>query len=152
MSWGATPDLKARIRWADYVQANKDRNPIRFSAPVLHCEFEGSRTHDMLAALEGFPFGSSFCNKNWFTKLVCKVIAAVLAPVVLAAVALAWARNTKGSIDPANADGGIIGPTNNVVVRGSWTFDTGHSGWNEIHAVRVVQRIYNASRPAIQPN
>ncbi len=27
----------------------------RFSVPILHCEFEGSRTHDMLAALEGFP-------------------------------------------------------------------------------------------------
>jgi hypothetical protein len=26
----------------------------RFSVPVLHCEFAGSRTHDMLAALEGF--------------------------------------------------------------------------------------------------
>jgi hypothetical protein len=26
---------------------------IRISVPVLHCEFAGSPTHDMLAALEG---------------------------------------------------------------------------------------------------
>jgi hypothetical protein len=128
-------------RWVDYLLKNEPLSPKKFSAPVLHCEFEGSRPNDMLAALEGFPFGSSFCKKNCFTKLVSKVVAAVLAPVVLAAVALAWLRNTAGSTDPALVDGGTIGPKCRVIVRGSWVYDTGHQGWNEIHAVRIVQRV-----------
>lgn len=128
-------------RWTEYLVKNAPLRPKKFSAPVLHCEFEGSRPHDMLAALEGFPFGSSFCKKNWLTKFICKVVAAVLAPVVLAAVLLAWARNTEGSTDPALVDGGTIGPKDRVIVRGSWVYDTGHQGWNEIHAVRIVQRV-----------
>ncbi|MFL5539774.1 MAG: hypothetical protein ACJ8J0_12315 [Longimicrobiaceae bacterium] len=130
-------------RWADYEQKNKKLLPERFSVPVLHCEFEGSRTRDRLAALEGFPFGKSFCKKNWFTKLVCRVVAAVLAPIALLALALAWARNTKGSTGPAIADGRPIGPKSRVIVRGSWRYDAGHDGWNEIHAVRVVQTVDN---------
>ena len=133
------PDEKAR--WLDYLLKNAWLRPEKFSVPVLHCEFEGSRTHDMLAALEGFPFGKSFCKKNWFTKLLCKVVAALLAPVVFAALALAWAQNTAGSTAPALVGGGTIGPKDRVIVRGSWVYDAGHSGWNEIHAVRIVQRV-----------
>jgi hypothetical protein len=133
------PDEHAR--WLDYVLKNAALRPEKFSAPVLHCEFEGSRPHDMLAALEGFPFGGSYCKKNWFTKLVCRIVSAILAPVVLAAVALAWARNTEGSTDGALVDGGTIGPKDRVIVRGAWVYDTGHQGWNEIHGVRIVQRV-----------
>jgi hypothetical protein len=129
--------------WLDYVAANAWLFPKKFSVPVLHCEFEGSRTHDMLNALEGFPFGSSFCKKNFFTKLLCKVLAALLAPILLAALALAWLRNTAGSTAPALVGGGTIGPRDKVIVRGSWVYDAGHSGWNEMHAVRIVQRAEN---------
>jgi hypothetical protein len=128
-------------RWTEYLVKNAPLHPEKFSVPVLHCEFEGSRPHDMLAALEGFPFGSSFCKKNWFTKLICKIVAAVLAPVVLAAVLLAWARNTEGSTAPALVGGGTIGPKDRVIVRGSWVYDSGHQGWNEIHALHIVQRV-----------
>jgi hypothetical protein len=128
-------------RWMDFITKNAWLRPEKFSVPVLHCEFEGSREHDMLDALEGFPFGSSYCKKNWFTKFVCKVVAAVLAPITLAAVLLAWARNTSGSTDAALVDGGTIGSKDRVIVRGSWVYDTGHQGWNEIHAVRIVQRV-----------
>ena len=131
------------LRWVEYQAAQKNLNPRKFSVPVLHCEFEGSRTRDMLAALEWFPFGSSYCKKNWFTKLVCRVLSAVFAPIALAAVLLAWLRNTEGSTNGALVDGGTIGPTNRVIVRGSWVYDSGHQGWNEIHAVRIVQRVEN---------
>ncbi|HEY0100867.1 MAG TPA: hypothetical protein VGB76_18110 [Pyrinomonadaceae bacterium] len=128
-------------RWTDFMVKNVWLDPKKFSMPVMHCEFEGSRVHDMLKALEGFPFGGSFCKKNWFTKLVCKIVAAVLAPLALLAVLLAWARNTSGSTDPAVVGGGTIGPKDRVIVRGSWVYDAGHQGWNEIHAVRIVQRV-----------
>ncbi len=128
-------------RWTDYLLKNAWLRPEKYSVPVLHCEFEGSRERDMLDALEGFPFGGSFCKKNWLTKFVCRVIAAVLSPIALIAVLLAWARNTSGSTDPALVGGGTIGSRDRVIVRGSWVYDTGHSGWNEIHAVRIVQRV-----------
>ena len=129
--------------WGDYVFQNAIFHPKKFSVPVLHCEFEGSRPADMLDALEGFPFGTSFCKKNFFTKLICKIVAAVLAPVVLALLAAAWLGNTKGSTAPALEGGGTIGPKSRVIVKGRWSYDTGHQGWNEIHAVRTVQQVEN---------
>jgi hypothetical protein len=139
---GRSPGSDDKKLWADYERDNHaSKSPVRFSVPVLHCEFEGSRTRDLLAALEGFPLGSSFCKKNWFTKLICKIVAAVLLPIVLADLALAWLRNTEGSTAPALVGGGTIGPKSRVIVRGSWRFDSGHSGWNEIHAVRIVQSV-----------
>jgi hypothetical protein len=140
------PDEESR--WLEYILKNAPLRPQKFKVPVLHCEFEGSRPRDMLAALEGFPFGSSFCKKNWFTKFICKVVAAALAPLVLAALALAWAKNTAGSIDPALVDGGTIGPRSRVIVRGAWVYDTGHQGWNEIHGVRIVQCVDNVPADA----
>ena len=128
-------------KWRDYILKHAWLRPEKFSAPVLHCEFEGSRTHDLLAVLEGFPFGGSFCKKDWFTRLLCRVVSAILAPAVLAALALAWVQNTAGSTDPALVDGGTIGPKDRVIVRGSWVYDAGHAGWNEIHGVRIVQRV-----------
>jgi hypothetical protein len=134
------------IRWTEFVAKNNMRAPKRFKVPVLHCEFEGSREHDMLDALEGFPFGTSFCKKNFLTKLACRIVAAVLAPVTLAAVSLAWARNTEGTTEGTLVDGGVIGPKARVIVKGSWVYDTGHSGWNEMHAVRIVQRVCHEPR------
>ena len=136
---GKSPDENAR--WLDYLVKNAALRPERFSVPVLHCEFEGSRLRDMLDALEGFPFGTSYCKKNFFTKFVCKVFSALFAPLVLALVALAYLNNVEGSTDPALVGGGTIGPKDRVIVRGRWVYDTGHPGWNEIHAVSVVQRV-----------
>lgn len=127
--------------WMDYLVENAWQGAAKFSLPVLHCEFEGSRTSDMLDTLEGFPFGKSFCKSNWFTKLLCKVVAAVFAPILLIQLARAWAGNTEGSVDPALVGGGTIGPKNRVIVRGSWVYDAGHEGYNEVHAVRIVQRV-----------
>ena len=143
---GRDPGSDEDARWnahVEEVQKTKGVTPQKFAVPVLHCEFEGSRTSDMLAALEGFPFGKSFCKKNWLTRLVCRVVAAVLAPIALAALALAWLRNTEGSTAPAIGDGKEIGPKSEVIVRGSWRYDAGHEGWNEIHAVRIVQTVEN---------
>jgi hypothetical protein len=135
-------------KWTDYLVKNAWKSPERYNVPVLHCEFEGSRTHDMLEVLEDFPFGSSFCNKNFLFSFICKVLGALLFPVVLVQLAAAWAGNTAGSIDPGLVGGGTIGPKDQVIVRGSWTYDAGHSGWNEVHAVRIVQKIENVPNDA----
>ena len=139
------PDEHAR--WLDFVVKNAYLDPTRFAVPVLHCEFEGSRLRDMLDAIQGFPFGGSYCKKNFFTKFVCRVLSAVFAPLVLALVLLAYLKNKEGSIGPALAGGGTIGPKSRVIVRGRWVYDTGHPGWNEIHAVRVVQLLQEPVPP-----
>lgn len=130
-------------RWADFLLKNAAQRPEKFSVPILHCEFEGSRPRDMLDALEGFPFGSSACKSNWVFKLICRALAVVFAPIALAAVLLAWLRNTEGSTDGAVEGGGTLEARQQIIVRGPWVHDSGHQGWNEIHGVRIVQRIYN---------
>ena len=130
-------------RWEAYRANNSNLSPQKYGLPVLHCEFEGARAHDMLEALEGFPFGSSVCKKNFLTRFICRVISAFLAPLALAAVAIAWKRATAGSINPALEGGGTIGTGDRIIVKGSWVYDAGHSGWNEVHATRTVQKIYN---------
>jgi len=47
--------------------------------------------------------------------------------------------------------GGTVSSKEWVVVRGRWTFDSGHDGWNEIHATRIVQKIDRADVP-MDPN
>lgn len=133
-------------KWSEYLVKNAWKTPERFNIPVLHCEFEGSRTHDMLEAIEDFPFGSSFCKKNFLFKMICKVVGALLFPILLVRLAAAWASNTAGSTDPALIGGGTISPKDQVIVRGSWVYDAGHSGWNEVHAVRIVQKVDNVPR------
>ncbi|MEP7110228.1 MAG: hypothetical protein ABI760_19690, partial [Ferruginibacter sp.] len=29
-----------------------------------------------------------------------------------------------------------------VIVRGRWTYDGGHSGYNEVHATRTIQKVF----------
>ena len=119
--------------------------PVKYQVPVLHCEFEGSRINDVLNALNLFSFGGSWCKKNWFFKLLCKILLALFAPAALAAALIAWARATAGSQAPALADpaAGEVHAGDMVIMRGRWVYDGGHSGYNEMHAVRLLQRVFN---------
>lgn len=135
------PEVVEAAKWEIFKLLHADQKPRKFSVPVLHCEFEGSRTADVLDSIEGFPFGKKFCKKNWFTGLICKLVAALAAPFLLAKMVEAWTGNTEGSTGPALVGGGEISPKETVIVRGSWVFDAGHEGWNEVHAVRIVQKL-----------
>ena len=138
-TWGDAPDTHQK--WLDYVLANAAMRPEKVNVPVLHCEFEGSRSSDLLDVIDGFPLGKSFCKKNFFTRALCKLLSVVLAPILAIKFVNAWYGNTPGSVAPALQGGGTIGPKDQVIVRGSWVFDTGHHGYNEVHAVRIVQRV-----------
>jgi hypothetical protein len=111
--------------------------------PVLHCEFEGSRIRDVLAAIEAFSFGGSWCKKNGFFRFVCTVLQTIFAPLALLAALAAWAAASSGKIGDALEGGGRIEPRNDVIVRGRWAYDGGHQGWHEIHATRIVQKVEN---------
>lgn len=136
--------------WSDYVFANAWLLPKKFSMPVLHCEFEGSRIRDMLNVIEAFSLGGSWCKKNWFFRLVCIVMQSILAPIVLIAVAAAWAAAKDGNPDDALQGGGTISSKDQVIVRGRWCYDGGHSGWNEVHATRIVQKVFNVPQTAAE--
>jgi hypothetical protein len=133
--------------YGDYLVKNAWLDPIKAPIPTLHCEFEGSRIRDMLNALEAFSFGGSWCKKNWFFGALCVVLQTIFAPLALAAVAIAWAAATDGSDSDALVGGGHVASKEWVVVRGRWAYDGGHTGWNEVHATRIVQKIDRGDVP-----
>jgi hypothetical protein len=118
---------------------------LPFKAPVLHCECEGSRIRDVLDVLDNFPPGLGKVCKTLkkylggFGKWVCAAVSALLAPLLLAALAAAWARAKPG--DPAAAGGGTLDIGDLVIVRGRWVFDAGHGGSNEVHAVKTIVKL-----------
>src|SRR6266540_2543924 len=118
-----------------------------YRVPVLHCECEGSRTHDVCTTLNDITaFGSSkLCKKKILGlpigKMICNVIMVLLWPLVLAALAIAWAKAAEGTPPPGS---GTIQRGSSLVVRGRWVYDAGHSGYNEIHAVHSIQQIPSA--------
>ena len=134
--------------YADYLVKNAWLDPIKASIPTLHCEFEGSRIKDMLAALEAFSFGGSWCKKNFLFRALCVVLQTIFAPFALLAVAIAWAAAADGDDADALVGGGHVSPKDWVVARGRWVYDGGHEGWNEMHATRTVQKVDRNDVPA----
>jgi hypothetical protein len=133
--------------YGDYLVKNAWLDPIKASIPTLHCEFEGSRIRDMLDVLEAFSLGGKWCKKNWFFRVLCVVLQTIFAPFALAAVAVAWAAAKDGSDSDALVGGGHVASKDWVVVRGRWAYDGGHTGWNEVHATRIVQKIDRGDVP-----
>jgi hypothetical protein len=129
--------------WADYVFDHATQHPKRFPVPVLHCEFEGTRIRDMLAAIEAFSFGGKWCKSNWFTRALCTILQTIFAPLALIAVGVAWAAAQDGTASDALEGGGTVNSKDKVIVRGRWAYDGGHTGWSEIHATRIVQKVEN---------
>jgi hypothetical protein len=125
-----------------YFAAHKDSSKIE--APVLHCEFEGARIRDLLDVIEAFSLGGKWCKKNWFTRLLCVVLQSVFAPIILIALLAAWKAAKDGDISDAQQGGGTIGNKDRVLVKGRWVYDSAHDGYNEIHATRTVQKVYDA--------
>ena len=131
-------------KYTDWLVDNAWKSPKRFKMPVLHCEFEGSRTRDVLDVIEGFPFGTKFCKANFIFNILCRIVAAILSPVLAAAVLAAWFGNDDGEEGKDQAGGGELKLKDRVIVRGTFTYDAGHEGWNEVHAVRIVQKVFDA--------
>lgn len=112
-----------------------DRKYMKF----LHCEFEGSGIHDRLNALYGIVA----------TLLLALAIPGFWIVSIILGLLLIFGKGIFGSkgqpgsgtpldvgLDPARLDGRAI-----VVVKGSWIYDSGHAGWNELHPVTACQVI-----------
>jgi len=136
---------KQNTMWNNYCIDHSYLSPHKYRVPVLHCEFEGASIAWVLAVINAFTFGGNWCKKNWFFGWICRILRWLLAPAILAAVLIAWNAAPAGSqsdalVDPA---AGEVKPKDMVVMRGRWVYDGGHSGYNEMHAVRTLQKIYN---------
>lgn len=121
---------------------------------VFHVEVKGCRVHDVCAVLKVLSFGAPavgvICSIPLIGWVVCAIAAAIWLAVTAAAVAIAWAATHVGDINdvydpaagtvlPADGDSGEGGDV--ILVRGDWVYDAGHSGWNEIHPIRHVQKL-----------
>jgi hypothetical protein len=112
----------------------------------LHCEFEGSGIYEFL---------------QW-VKLVLVILLAILALLLAAPAAAAllilflkllallfgafgivniFLPGAAGDPTDVNPDLRNLSEGDIVVVTGDWIYDSGHSGWNEIHAVHSCQRM-----------
>ena len=139
---GAGPS-GVKSAWTDYLVKNAWKQPVIYSVPILHCEFEGSRIRDVLEAIEVFSFGGSWCKKNFLFRILCTILQSIFAPLALLNAIRAWANATGGSQADALADpaAGLVKPKDFIIVKGRWAYDGGHDGYNEIHAVRIVQKV-----------
>jgi len=114
------------------------------SVPVLHTEIEGNRLFYVCTTLNalGNPI-PGFCSwkplgipiGHW----VCSIVLAVLAPIVLAALATAWALGSDDNRDFEGA--GSLAKGDQILIYGRWVYDAGHGGNNELHAVKGLQKL-----------
>jgi hypothetical protein len=113
--------------------------------PVFHCEIEGERANLVCAAANALwgPISDTVCRIKIFGipigKLVCFLISVPFALAILPILAAAW---VAGSSDNRDFDGGgDLKADDLVLIRGRWVYDAGHSGWNELHPVKHIQKI-----------
>jgi hypothetical protein len=137
--------------------------------PILHCECEGSRIYfvcralkpllDVVqgkapgsplpspgsachAALDWVPFGLGKGLCTLIEDAISLAITLALAPAIAAAFASAW--EAAQIYDDAFVTGPVskqIKVTDQVVVSGRWTWDGGHAGHTELHAVKTIQKV-----------
>jgi hypothetical protein len=141
-SWFDGTDFGARIIVGDkQVHIPFSKSPKGpFPVPVLHAECEGSRPHDLLSVLDNIPPGlGGLCKVPFIGKIACAIVSAALAPITFIALIVAWAAAEGG--DPADAGDGAVGVGDLLVLTGRWDYDAGHSGWNELHPTRTIQKI-----------
>lgn len=138
-------------------------NDIPQDTDVFHVEVKGCRVHDVCAVLKALSFGApvvgAICSIPLIGWVLCAIAAAIWLAITAAAVAIAWAAAHVGDIndvyDPAageltaaDPDTGAGGDV--ILVRGDWVYDAGHSGWNEIHPIRHVQKLTGVVDPRFQ--
>lgn len=132
--------------WIDY-NSNPYLQGIPYKVPVLHLEIEGERIHMVCGALKWpyswIPGMDEFCH--WkplgipIGRWVCAALSTFLAPLILPALAAAWAA---GSEDNRSFEGaGSLSRGDQIIAIGRWVYDAGHSGYNELHPLLSLQKV-----------
>jgi hypothetical protein len=150
---------------ANYLAYDPSHSPFQvpgsdgpaFRAPALHLEAEGDRVCNVCAVISAFtlgPVGKAICSAKFLGipvgSIACHIIGFLLLPfmpavlaALLAAIGVAWAASRDGNQDDPRTDtlGGELNFGDLIVATGRWVYDAGHTGWNEFHPVKTVQKI-----------
>jgi hypothetical protein len=94
-------------------------------------------------------FAHVHCDTSGFWGFLCDVLNLVVALSLglpkLIAFAAAWATADDGALSNSyDGAGGEIGWGDSIALRGRWVYDSAHSGYNEMHAVRTVHKTFPA--------
>ena len=77
---------------------------------------------------------------GWIACLIAGLVAAAIL-----AIAAAVALGERGSPTDVNSELDELHSYRDVlVVKGTWVYDSAHTGWNEIHPIKQCQRIDNS--------
>lgn len=124
---------------------------------TLHCEFEGDRPCTFCdaakAAVAIATVAAVICAIPIIGWIACAIVAAVAAVALVVLLLAGWlgaddGDPSKHAVNPGDGDLHTPDATgaggDYVVIKGDWVYDAGHSGWNEIHPARSVQKISGA--------
>lgn len=117
---------------------------VRGYIKQLHCEFEGSGVRDcldflygLLAALVALLALLLLGAAGWIITILIILVGLLLGGAGLS-IFLPQTRGDPTDVNPAL---GQLKFGDIVIVSGDWIYDSGHRGWNEIHAVHNCQKI-----------
>ncbi len=119
---------------------------------VFHAEFEGGGVYDlMLAVLAALGWDAAatvaaviICAIPIIGWIACLIISLIFAAITAAivGVGIAVALNDQGNPNDVNPNlGNIEQGKDLLVVKGTWVYDSAHTGWNEAHPIKHCQRI-----------
>jgi hypothetical protein len=79
--------------------------------------------------------------------VICAAVQLILLPVTLVGLIVAWFNATDGNLADARTDpnGGELQIGDIIVVTGRWSYDAAHTGWNELHPVKTIQKVDSAT-------
>jgi hypothetical protein len=145
------PLSESRVVAKFYASVDAAFGFVLKNAPALHCEFEGSRIRDVYNVLD---FAHVHCDTSGFWGFLCDVLNIVISIFLgipkLIAAAVAWAAADDGNLSDAyDGTGGELTFGDPIVVRGRWVYDSAHSGYNEMHAVRTVHKTLPAPQDPV---
>jgi hypothetical protein len=117
----------------------------------LHAEFEGGGVYDLLqscqAALAFAIAAAVVCSIPVFGWIACVILSVVAAVITIAG--FFNAVNDKGNPTDVNPNLTSIHAAESpdgygadiLVLKGTWVYDSAHTGWNEIHPIKQCQKI-----------
>jgi hypothetical protein len=113
---------------------------------AIEVEFEGAGVWDLynytLAAVPIAAVGAILCMIPFIGWLVCLILSLVAAAVITAGMVVGLGDSS--AVAQAKSQVGNILPLQSVLfVMGTWIFDSGHEGYNELHPVLFCQIIGN---------
>jgi|SRR5580700_2173304 hypothetical protein len=123
----------------------------QFTTDCLHVEFEGGGVYDLLqscyAALALAIAAAAVCAIPVFGWIACLVLSVLSGLITLAGIINAL----NDTANPTDVNGNIIpvhaaelpdgSGADILLVKGTWVYDSAHSGWNEIHPIKQCQKI-----------